>query len=53
MLQVLLTWMPERISQRMDSALIRRKRKKDVTGKKCSMFIFATEFSTRNHEKSS
>jgi hypothetical protein len=34
MLQVLLTWIPEKTSPRMGSDLIRRKRKKDVTGKK-------------------
>jgi hypothetical protein len=34
MLQVLLTWIPEKISPRMGSDLIRRKRRKDVTGKK-------------------
>ena len=53
MLQVLLTWIPERTSQRMGSDLIRRKRKKDVTGKKLPMFILSTEFANNNYEKRS
>jgi len=39
MLQVLLTWIPEKTSQRMGSDLIRRKRKKDVTGKKLAIIV--------------
>jgi hypothetical protein len=45
MLQVLLIWIPERTSQRMGLASIRRKRKKDVTGKEISVFISVTEIS--------
>jgi hypothetical protein len=51
MLQVLLTWIPGKTSPRMGSDLIRRKRKKDVTGKKLPMFKFATELPRNSCEK--